>query len=71
MPAVLQQWTEVQEENRRIKQLQDEVAEITGMEVMDVTYRKLIEFLADQEIQHISQMDYTLRQNMNYICPEL
>lgn len=61
MPAVLQQWTEVQEENRRIKQLQDEVAEITGMEVMDVTYRKLIEFLADQEIQHISQMDYTLR----------
>lgn len=61
MPAVLQQWTEVQEENRRIKQLQDEVAEITGMEVMDVTYRKLIEFLVDQEIQHISQMDYTLR----------
>lgn len=61
MPAVQQQWTEVQEENRRIQQLQDEVAEITGTEVMDVTYRKLIEFLADQEIQYISQMDYTLR----------
>ena len=72
MPAVLQQWIEKSEErNRRIQQLQNEVAEIMELEVMDVTYRKLVEFLADKEIEHISEMDYILRKNYEVYMSEL
>lgn len=39
MPAVLQQWIEKSEErNRRIQQLQNEVAEIMELEVMDMLF---------------------------------
>lgn len=72
MPVVLQQWIEKSEErNRRIQQLQNEVAEIMELEVMDVTYRKLVEFLADKEIEHISEMDYILRKNYEVYMSEL
>ena len=55
MPEVLQQWIEKSEErNRRIQQLRNEVTEIMELNVMDVTYRTLVEFLADEEIEHIS-----------------
>ena len=62
MPAVLQQWIEKSEErNRRIQQLRNEVTEIMELNVMDVTYKMLVEFLAGEEIEHISEMDYILR----------
>ena len=72
MPAVLQQWIEKSEErNRRIQQLRNEVTEIMELKVMDVTYRKLVEFLADEEIEHISEMDYILRKRYEIHMSEL
>lgn len=69
MPAVLQQWIEKSEErNRRIQQLRNEVTEIMELNVMDVTYRMLVEFLADEEIEHISEMDYILRKTQKEIA---
>lgn len=72
MPAVLQQWIEKSEErNRRIQQLRNEVTEIMELNVMDVTYRMLVEFLADEGIEHISEMDYILRKNYEVYMSEL
>ncbi len=72
MPAVLQQWIEKSEErNRRIQQLRNEVTEIMELNVMDVTYRMLVEFLADEGIEHISEMDYILRKRYEVYMPEL
>ena len=72
MPAVLQQWIEKSEErNRRIQQLRNEVTEIMELNVMDVTYRMLVEFLADEEIEHISEMDYILRKRYEVYMSEL
>lgn len=72
MPAVLQQWIEKSEErNRRIQQLRNEVTEIMELNVMDVTYRMLVEFLADEEIEHISEMDYILRKKYEVYMSEL
>lgn len=72
MPAVLQQWIEKSEErNRRIQQLRNEVTEIMELNVMDVTYRMLVEFLADEEIEHISEMDYILRKRSEVYMSEL
>lgn len=72
MPAVLQQWIEKSEErNRRIQQLRNEVTEIMELNVMDVTYRMLVEFLADEGIEHISEMDYILRKRYEGYMSEL
>jgi len=38
---------------------------------MDVTYRMLVEFLADEGIEHISEMDYILRKRYEVYMSEL
>ena len=71
MPAFLQPFIEAEgERNRRIEQLRKEVREYAEEEAGSSITEQILLFLADEMVEHISEIDYELRMKFElYITP--
>ena len=71
MPAFLQPFIEAEQEwSRRIEQLQKEVRKFAEEEAGSLITEQILLFLADEMVEHISEMDYELRKKFElYITP--
>ena len=71
MPAFLQPFIEVeQERSRRIEQLRKEVREFAEEETGSSITEQILLFLADEMVEHLSEIDYELRMKFEwYITP--
>ena len=71
MPAFLQPFIEAEgERNGRIEQLRKEVREYAEEEAGSSITEQILLFLADEMVEHISEIDYELRMKFElYITP--
>ena len=71
MPAFLQSFIEAEEErSRRIEQLRKEVREYAEEEAGSSITEQILLFLADEMVEHLSEIDYELRKKFeSYITP--
>ena len=62
MPAFLQSFIEAeQERSRRIEQLRKEIREFAKEEAGSSITEQILLFLADEKVEHLSEIDYELR----------
>ena len=62
MPAFLQSFIEAeQERSRRIEQLRKEIREFAKEEAGSSITEQILLFLADEMVEHLSEIDYELR----------
>lgn len=71
MPAFLQSFIEAeQERSRRIEQLRKEIREFAKEEAGSSITEQILLFLADEMVEHLSEIDYELRMKFElYITP--
>ena len=71
MPAFLQSFIEAeQERSRRIEQLRKEIREFAKEEAGSSITEQILLFLADEMVEHLSEIDYELRKKFeSYITP--
>ena len=71
MPAFLQSFIEAEEErSRRIEQLRKEVREYAEEEAGSSITEQILLFLADEMVEHLSEIDYELRKKFeSYVTP--
>ena len=71
MPAFLQSFIEAEEErSRRIEQLRKEVREYAEEEAGSSITEQILLFLADEMVEHLSEIDYELRKKFeSYLTP--